>query len=356
MQCLRRMELLHTKAYSIVSYFLFAGEKLLSSKLSEVLRSSEVLSIQPDLQLRLLLFTKSRWGGSSEQHKAATLLRSGPIATGGTSPLDPKIFLLHLQSSQGADYPDSFPNQLPVLPAMDSIKGAPLAGVLEEIGYASTSSERAMRDVLRQYDPLSPSAVADVLIMMGRTHKDLDDPHGTQASLAAALSGGLADTSPPPTWNTDIFVDVVKAHSPGLNWFKVAEALDCETFFCPDPPAFKLLVDAFRRAGITPFPVQAFCAGPWKNAPGQLSLIRQAAAAPPEVFSFEHAPKRAAPVEGLHGGKSPLGTPNQAWLCLDLLQTLYHLAEQSEAMKAAVRQILEQPLLTCPEVRLSGRC
>lgn len=191
-----------------------------------------------------------------------------------------------------------------------------------------------MQDLLLPFGPLSTRAVADVLIMMSKT---------------------LADASPLHTWNTDIFVDAAMEHTPSLDWLKVAEALDSETFFCPSAQAFKLLVEAFLRAGIVPFLVQVLCGGLWSNASGQLSLIRQAVAAPPEVFSFEHTLRRAAPVEGMLGGKSPCGTPNQAWLCLDLLETLFHLAEQSEARKAAVCQILEEPLQACPEVRRLGQ-
>ena len=59
-----------------------------------------------------------------------------------------------------------------------------------------------------------------------------------------------------------------------------------------------------------------------------------------------------APVEGLQGGKSPTGTSNQAWLCLDLLEMLARLAELGH--HAAVRSIVELPLKQCPEVLLLG--
>lgn len=51
---------------------------------------------------------------------------------------------------------------------------------------------------------------------------------------------------------------------------------------------------------------------------------------------------------GMQGNKSPMGTPNQAWLALDLLSTLSFLYEAGHG--AAVRQILELPLAQCPEV------
>lgn len=60
---------------------------------------------------------------------------------------------------------------------------------------------------------------------------------------------------------------------------------------------------------------------------GQVTLLKHAVLAPPEMFSFEQSEKRQPPLEGLAGSKSPLGTPNQAWLSLDLLETLSGLAQ-----------------------------
>lgn len=59
-----------------------------------------------------------------------------------------------------------------------------------------------------------------------------------------------------------------------------------------------------------------------------------------------------APVEGLHGHKSPLGTPNQCWLSLDLLEVLCQLAELGQG--AQTRSLLDAPLKVCPEVLLLG--
>ena len=82
---------------------------------------------------------------------------------------------------------------------------------------------------------------------------------------------------------------------------------------------------------------------------GQLSLLLHATAAPPEVYSFELPADRRLPhVDGLAGGRSPFGTPNQAWLCRELLEVLCYLTEAGGF--AAVRQILELPAKTCPEV------
>ena len=54
-------------------------------------------------------------------------------------------------------------------------------------------------------------------------------------------------------------------------------------------------------------------------------------------------------MEGLAGGRSAVGTPNQAWLCLDLYAALARLDEAGLA--AGVRALLEPPAQACPEVR-----
>lgn len=38
-----------------------------------------------------------------------------------------------------------------------------------------------------------------------------------------------------------------------------------------------------------PFPLHAICGSPWKNTLGQLSLLKYAVLAPPEVFTFAHS-------------------------------------------------------------------
>jgi hypothetical protein len=87
----------------------------------------------------------------------------------------------------------------------------------------------------------------------------------------------------------------------------------------------------------------------WRNSSGQLSLLKHAIAAPPEIFTFEHARRKLAPLEGLHGGKSAIGLPNQAWLCLDLYDVLSRMTEAGH--HSAVHQLLDSPIKNCPEVR-----
>ncbi len=52
----------------------------------------------------------------------------------------------------------------------------------------------------------------------------------------------------------------------------------------------------------------------------------------------------------LQGGKSPVGTANQAWLSVDLLQIMCHFTVDA-AKRPTVLAMLEHPIKFCPEVR-----
>lgn len=41
-----------------------------------------------------------------------------------------------------------------------------------------------------------------------------------------------------------------------------------------------------------PFPLHALCRSVWKNVEGQLSFLRYAVSAPPEVFTFAHSSRK----------------------------------------------------------------
>lgn len=167
-----------------------------------------------------------------------------------------------------------------------------LAGVMEELGYVCSQGEAAIREVLAQLDtPVDEDTVAEVLAMMARTHAGLDDPHGTQASLAAALGDlalGPADDppagAPQQTWNADAVVDALAAAAPSLDWREVAQRMDVPGLDLPDGAAFVLLIKAWQRgARGEPFPLPAVLGHVWANAAGQLAFLRWATAAPPEV-------------------------------------------------------------------------
>lgn len=208
-------------------------------------------------------------------------------------------------------------------------RGASLAGLMEEVGPACTATDAALQDVLKQLPAPTEHAVGEVLGMVART--------------SAAGS---------PLWNVSVLVEGLKAANPALDWMRVAYNLDSPAFAVPDEAALEALMAVWRQATPEPFPLGAIVGGLWTNTAGQLAFLRQATAAPPEVFSWSHAERRQEPLEGLNSGKSPTGTPNQCWMALDLYATLAKLADSGYA--PAVRAVLEAPLKTCPELMLLG--
>ena len=122
-------------------------------------------------------------------------------------------------------------------------------------------------------------------------------------------------------------MDAILETRPGLSWPGAMGFLDHGGFFIPDQTAFLVLLGMYRRATAEPFPIGAVAGGLWAHSAGQLSFLRLAASAPPEVFSWAHAVRRQPPLEGAPAGRLPTGTPNGAWLCLDLIQSLALLAE-----------------------------
>lgn len=101
-------------------------------------------------------------------------------------------------------------------------KTSSLAGVMEELGYACTASEAAFAEVLDAYGaPVDELAVAEVMGMVARTHSGLEDPSGTQASLAAALGAMNLVDAKAQTWDVGVIVDVLRKRSPSLDWPKV---------------------------------------------------------------------------------------------------------------------------------------
>jgi CCR4-NOT transcription complex subunit 1 len=238
-----------------------------------------------------------------------------------------------------------------------------LAGVMKELGYAVTANADAFQALLSQFRGLDEASVAGVLGLLATTHKGLQ-PDGLgladtmrtiltssgSGGAAAAQAGSSGAGASAAGWNVAVVMDSIKAAAPALSWQRVAEALDYEGFAVPDAAGFSLLMAAWRRATSEPFPLTAIAGRLWANAPGQLSLLVQAVSAPPDVLSWERSPKKIAPLEGMGQGKSPLGTPNQAWASLDLLAVLAQMAELPRLGPSVLELLRRGPVASCPEV------
>ncbi|PNH04056.1 CCR4-NOT transcription complex subunit 1 [Tetrabaena socialis] len=231
-----------------------------------------------------------------------------------------------------------------------------LAGLMQETGYGVTVDDACFKALMRHLpEPPSEQTVADVLLLMARTHSGLKEPApGLYSTLWMALGLG----SPPPeaaaqaVWNWPLVVDCLKSVPSGssgrLSWARVAEGLDSERAMLHDGAAFTLLASAFRRGAGEALPVAALTGRMWKHPQCQLSLLKLAAAAPLEVFSFEGSKRLVAPLDGMNVAAL---SPNRAWASVDLLQALCILMEGAALVQPA-RDILQYPAATCPELLL----
>ncbi len=193
---------------------------------------------------------------------------------------------------------------------------------MQELGYGISADDAGFRALVRHLpEPPSEQAVADVLLLMARTHAGLEESKpGLHAAVRAALKVG----QPPPeassftSWNWAVVVDALKALLQGrIDWPKVADCLDSERGMLSDAPGFMLLASAYRRGAGEQLPVAALTGRMWKNPATQLALLKLAAMAPPDVFSFEGSKRLVTPLDGMSVAAL---SPNRAWASVDLLQ------------------------------------
>jgi hypothetical protein len=211
-----------------------------------------------------------------------------------------------------------------------------LVKMVQELGRDCVADEEGFKRVISQCPQVSEQTVAELLGLVTRSSSALVDP--------ASASAG--------PWNVAMVVDVLKQVKVDLDWGIVADLLDFPDFFVPDGQSFSSLTAAYKRGAGIQIPLRSIVGRQWRNMQGQLSLLLQASIAAPEVYTFENAENKLSPVQGLQGGRSAFGSANHAWLCRDLLEVLCSLTDSGQF--PAVRQILEVPAKTCPEVSNTG--
>ncbi|OWM64897.1 hypothetical protein CDL15_Pgr028614 [Punica granatum] len=228
-----------------------------------------------------------------------------------------------------------------------------MGDVIKELGYGCTVNDLQCKEILSRFSPLNEVTIARLLGTIARAHVGLEDSQTTASTFSMALGGSAWSDFPlPSSWNVQILVDSIKQLAPGTNWISVVENLDHDGFFLPNEEALSFLMSVYRCACQEPFPLEAICGSVWENSEGQLSFIKYAVSAPPEVFTFVHSSRQLAYADAVQGHKLQLGHANHAWLCIDLLTVLCQLAERGHAN--SVRSILQYPLKYCPEVLLLG--
>ncbi|XP_015167632.1 CCR4-NOT transcription complex subunit 1-like isoform X3 [Solanum tuberosum] len=210
------------------------------------------------------------------------------------------------------------------------------------------------QEFLSLFLPLDEVTIARIVGVIVRTQSDDKSVHSK--FLADLCGNNTLDLSQMTDWDADTLIYATKQLAPELNWATIMENLDHEGFYIPNEAAFYFLMSVYKHAGQGHFPLRAICGSIWKNAEGQISLLKYAVSAPPEVFTFAHSGRQLsvlqAYVDVVNDHKVQIEHANHAWLCLDLLEVLCQLAERDHA--SSVRSILEHPLKYCPEVLLLG--
>ncbi|KMT00009.1 hypothetical protein BVRB_1g018420 isoform D [Beta vulgaris subsp. vulgaris] len=228
-----------------------------------------------------------------------------------------------------------------------------MADVMKELGYGCTMSASKCKEILSLFMPLTEATIARILGIVVRTHAGLEDNTTTFSSFLSAIgSNPLADLPYLSSWDVNILVETIQLLAPETNWVEVMENLDHEGFHIPNENAFAFFMTIYKHACQDSFPLHAICGSVWKNSEGQLSFLKYAVSASPDIFTFAHSIKQLGSVDQVSGLKTQSGQSNHAWFCLDLLDVICQLAERGHA--ATIQSMLEYPLKHCPEVLLLG--
>ncbi|KAJ0100167.1 hypothetical protein Patl1_19850 [Pistacia atlantica] len=231
-----------------------------------------------------------------------------------------------------------------------------MADIMRELGYGCTFNSSHCKEVLSLFSPLTEVTLSRILSTIARTFVGLEDNQNSYSTFCSAIgSTASSDLNGFSSWNVDVLVNSIKelvSIAPRTNWVHVMEHLDHEGFFIPNNGAFSFFMSTYAHACQDPFPLHAVCGSVWKNADGQLSFLRYAVSAPPEIFTFDHSVKKLACNEVLYCYEHPDGPGNHAWLSLDLLEVLCQLAERGHM--GSVRAMLEYPLKHTPGILLLG--
>ncbi|KAK8969351.1 hypothetical protein KSP40_PGU002018 [Platanthera guangdongensis] len=224
-----------------------------------------------------------------------------------------------------------------------------MADIIRELGYGCTANTTHCKEMLSHFLPLNEVTLARLISTIVSTRTGLEDAQNIYYTFCSAVGSNLSCEPSLNSWNADVLVDSIRQLAPTINWVKVMENLDHEGFNIPDETSLSLLMSIYRKASQDPFPLHAVCGSIWRNAEGQLSLLRHAVSAPPDVFTFAHSSRHMIQSDSFQSANKE---GNLAWSCLDLLEVLCDLAERGHG--STVRTILELPLNQCPEVLLAA--
>jgi CCR4-NOT transcription complex subunit 1 len=86
-----------------------------------------------------------------------------------------------------------------------------VADLMEELGYGCTSDVEHCKEIFGMFPAVSEKDVAGLVGMIARTHKGLEDSHGTHGTFSTALCNGEHVSSDYlTTWNLDVVLETLK--------------------------------------------------------------------------------------------------------------------------------------------------
>ncbi|CAN6981983.1 unnamed protein product [Brassica rapa subsp. trilocularis] len=326
-----------------------SGRNLLLAEIEQLCASPGQIESTEQIQ-NVVLFLQHSEDLSSHLDSFLRILSSAQPRDDFSFALTPFLSPQHHQSYV---FSDSSDNDFEAI--LDDIdKELDLGDLMGELGCGLTADAQQCKEILSTFAPLGEAAIARILGNVARSCPDREDNHTTFPTFALALGCCIPTELPTPrSWNADILIETIIQLAPGTSWRKVIENLDHSGFDIPNMESFSFFMRLYKTACKDPFPLDAVCASVWKNMEGQLSFLKHAIAAPPEVFTFTHSPKKLVYVDNnMHSHEQQLGLSNQAWLSLDLLYVLCQLAERGHTV--LVSSLLHYPLTHCPKTLLLG--
>ena len=202
-----------------------------------------------------------------------------------------------------------------------------------------------------------PNGTNDDELLVLTLHGTLSSALGTKAASAASAVSRAAPQEPqegsaPRDWDTQVFAAVMREDHSYLSWIQVACSLDHNGFKIESNGQIERVLDLYCAAsGEDRFPVGPLL-GRWRQKQAQLSLLRFAVSADRVDFNrgVKGPTRRIASFESAKNNRGAGQPPHQAWLCLDVLDTVLMLSEGTG--HGAARAILDQPRKQCPDVLL----
>ncbi|CAN8310796.1 unnamed protein product [Cochlearia groenlandica] len=332
-----------------------SGRNLLLAEIEQLCATTG--HIEPTEQIQnVLSFLRKSEDLSSHLDSFILFLSSAQPIDGFSFPLTPILSheVLEANVFRSMDFhSDSDENEIDVILA-EIDKEIVVGDLMVELGCGFTADAQQCNQILSSFAPLNETTISKIIGNAARSYADLEDNHTTFSTFSLALGLCTPSELPAPRpWNVDILIATIKQLAPYTSWRKVIENLDHDGFYIPSMESFSFFMLLYKTACKEPFPLDAVCASVWKNTEGQLSFLKYAIAAPPEVFTFMHSSRKLVYIDNImHSHEQQFGLPNQAWLSLDLLDVLCQLAERGHTV--LVSSLLQYPLTHCPKTLLLG--